>query len=345
MGFRKLAIWAIALVIFICVAAPVNAGEEKRQYKYTWKYATLAPKDIGWAIHIQELFFPLIDELSDGNIRLKIYWGGVLGDDEDFIKRMHTGQLNGAGLSGQGVTIAIPEMAVLELPFLFTGYDEVDYIRKKMMPAFDRLADRRGYFIIGLIDQDFDQIYSVSYDMTKVEHFRKAKFYTWYGPLEENMLASLGASPVPINVPEISATVRQGLVDSGIGPAIWQVGAQMHSVWNFVNPAKIRYSPALMIQNADDFKGSRELALYRKRILERRDEFVRQFVTRTRAENEKCLKAMTNYGMTMAEMDEKNLDEFKKLTRPVWNKMVGKLYSRQLLDEVLEHIEEFRAGK
>jgi len=211
------------------------------------------------------------------------------------------------------------------------------------MPDFDRLAAKHGYFLIGLIDQDFDQIYSAKYDMTKIEHFRKSRIYTWYGPLEENMLVSLGATPIPVNVPEISSSSRQGVVDAGIGPAIWQVGSQLHSVWKFINPVKIRYSPALIIQNADDFKGSKEVKEFRDLILDARKTFTMQFVTRVRADNGKCLRAMLRYGLKKSEMSKEDLNEFKKRTRPVWDDMVGKLYSRELLDELLGHLEQYRS--
>ena len=34
---------------------------------------------------------------------------------------------------------------------------------------------------------------------------------------------------------------------------------------------------------------------------------------------------------------------FKKRTRPIWNKMAGKLYPKKLLDEVIKYRNEYRA--
>ncbi|SHK39417.1 TRAP-type C4-dicarboxylate transport system, substrate-binding protein [Desulfatibacillum alkenivorans DSM 16219] len=310
--------------------------------KYVWKYATLAPNGIGWAVHIQDLLLPMVQERTNGEVRLKIYWGGVMGDDEDILKKMRIGQLNGAGLSGQGVTMAVPEMTVLELPFLFRNYDEVDYIREQMMPEFDSLAEKHGLFLVGLIDQDFDQIYSVKYPMNKLENFEKSTFSCWYGDLEANMLKSLGASAVPVNVPEISTSLRQGVIDANIGPAIWQVGSQMYSVYKYVNTSKIRYSPALMIQRKEDFEASEDVKAYKEALLQERSEFVKLFTERVRVDNQKCLDAMLKYGLILAQASDEDMKVIAARTRPVWDEMAGVLYPRELLDELLEHLAEFR---
>ncbi|MBI9074895.1 MAG: TRAP transporter substrate-binding protein DctP [Desulfatibacillum sp.] len=341
--FNKRILWcAVLACILMGSMGLARAGNEPGEPLYTWKYATLAPNGIGWAVHIQDLLLPMIEERTNGEVRVKIYWGGVMGDDEDVLKKMRVGQLNGAGLSGQGVAMAIPEMTVLELPFLFRNYDEVDYVREKMMPVFDQLASSHGLFLVGLIDQDFDQTYSIHFDMTKIEHFEKSRFICWYGELEEHLLKSLGASAVPVNVPEIATVIRQGVADATIGPAIWQVGSQMYSVYKYVNTSKIRYSPALIIQTKDDFEGSIQVNEYKQILLAERKAFTRTFVSRVREDNKKCLEAMVRYGLILAQTDEDDLKEIERRTRPVWDEMAGKLYSRELLDQVKEHLAQFR---
>ncbi len=345
MNCRKAVLLTVMAIILSGAINPALCQEATDDYKYTWKYATLAPNGIGWATHIQNLLLPLIQERTGGDVRVKVYWGGVMGDDEDVLKKMRIGQIDGAGLSGQGVAMAIPEMTVLELPFLFNGYDEVDHIREKMMPVWDQLASKHGFFLVGLIDQDFDQIYSVNFDMTKLEHYKQSKFILWYGDLEAHLLSALGATALPVNVPEIATSLRQGVADATIGPAIWQVGSQLHSVFRYVNTSKIRYSPALIIQNKDDFEDSKMVRNYKKMLLKERKAFTEEFVSRVRADNEKCLKAMVQYGVILAQTSEEDLEEIARRTRPIWDEMAGKLYSRELLDEVQDILNQYRSSK
>ena len=345
--FKSRFIMTMVLLAVLLAARPAIAqrtAQRNNGYKHTFKFATLAPNGIGWAVHIQQLILPMIEDLSDGEVRVKVFWGGVMGDDEDVLKKMNAGLLNGAGLSAQGVTLAIPELTVLELPFMFNNYGEVDHIKKTMAKKFDALADKHGFLIIGLIDQDFDQIYSIHHDMTRLEHFKEAKFVTWFGPLEEHMLQTLGAETVSTDVPNISSTIRKGLADASVGPAIWQVGAQLHSVWKYVNTAKIRYSPALILQNASDYQGSQDVMELKELLLDNRNQLTLEFTTRVRADNEKCLKAMIEYGVKESELDKAHLEELKRVSRPVWHDMTGKFYSQNLLEEVIQRLEEYRAA-
>ena len=162
-----------------------------------FKLATLAPKGIGWARHAEKILIPWVIKTTDNNLRLKVYWGGILGNDDDYLRKMEIGQLQGGALTGLGANLACPEFSVIGLPFLFESYEEVDHIRHTMMPLFEREFLGHGYRLIMWVDQDFDQIYSTIWKFDSLEDFAKAKIGTWYGPQEEVMLKALGAHPIP----------------------------------------------------------------------------------------------------------------------------------------------------
>ncbi|MBW1988727.1 MAG: TRAP transporter substrate-binding protein DctP [Deltaproteobacteria bacterium] len=331
--FYRALLCALALVL----AAATTASAEN----YRWKIATLAPDGVGWARQVKLILFPWLTEITHGEMNPKVYWGGVMGDDEDYVKKMRIGQLDGAGFSGQGVNLAVPEMSVLELPFIFRDYDEVDYVKSKMRGAFDKLARENGYMLLAWIDQDFDQMYSVNWPLSKPEHFVKSRFLTWYGPLEEALLRSLGARPIPVNVPEITASIRQGVVDSSISPAIWMVGAQLYSKVRYVNPVRIRYSPAVILVTIKAWESLPQR--HRQGILETRDETEVEFCVKVREENEKCLNAMIAYGVQKVEMTPDEVAWMKEATRPLWEQMAGELYPGETLEKLKAHLAEYRS--
>ncbi len=311
--------------------------------KLFWKTATLAPDGIGWAKHMKDIVFPEMEKTTQGNLKVKVYWGGVMGDEEDYIKKIRIGQLHGAGLSAQGTVQACPEMAVLELPFLFNNYQEVDYARVKMEGTFDRIFARQGFFLIGWIDQDFDQIYSTNRPIATVEDFCKCRFLTWYGPMEEELLSTLGADMVPVNVPEMATSIRQKVVDAAIGPAVFVVGAQLYSTIRYVNPVKIRYSPATIILTLDAWNS--QPRMYMDEFYKRRLEIGWRYSNLVRTDNERYVEALVQYGLKKVQMTPEELNRLKERTRQVWDKTTGKLFSRETLAEVEGHLADFRAGK
>lgn len=332
------------ILFFCCICLMVhvfNIPASAGQKKYKFKLASLAPKAMGWARHTREVAHPYLKKETDGNLKIKWYWGGVMGNDKDYIQKMKIGQLHGAAFTGQGTVLAIPEMAVLELPFLFNNYAEVDYIKQKMWQTFDTYAEKRGYKLIVWVDQDFDQIYSVSQPLARMEEFPKTKFLTWYGPLEEMLLKQLDVSPIPVNVTEITPSIRQGVADTLIAPAIWVVGSQIYTVLKYVNPVKIRYSPVTVVVTKKAFDSIPKD--YQKVVMNLRNDVCDQVKERIRSDNVKSYAAMVKYGVKETQMSAQTLAQLKTNCRKVWDKAAGKEFPKSLLTELLGHLETFRA--
>ncbi len=293
---------------------------------------------------MREIIHPAVDRATNGNVTPRWYWGGIMGEDSDYIDKMKIGQLDGAAFSGQGVVMIMPEMSVLELPFMFTDYNEVDYIRKKMFPRFDELARKRGYVITAWADQDFDQIYSRKYPMTHLEEFKKAKFLTWYGPAEQNVLEKLGVRPIPMGVLEISPSIRQNMADTLIAPAVWILGSQLHPVIRYVNPVKIRYSPVALFINLESW--NKLPPDYQDKLLSIRDNELKEFTIKSRSDSVKSLNAMiTKGGVKKSIMPADELKKMQDLVKPIWYEMAGKDYPKTLLDELLAHLDDYRSGR
>lgn len=315
-------------------------GDEKTATVF-WKVATLAPKGIGYSQRFADVLMPAIEKETKGDLAFKVYWGGSMGDDVQILQKMRLGQLDGAGLSGQGTFMMSPEIPILGLPFLFKDYHEVDHIKEMMIEDFDALALRQGFKLLLWLDQDFDQIYSRSQPMDRMENFRRVRFVTWFGPLEGRMLERMGASPIPINVGEIPSAMRSGMADAMIAPAIWIVGTQLYTRIRFVNPMRIRYVPAFVVVTAKAFDAVPEH--HRQTLSEKRLGLAYDFCRLSREDSEKSLVAMIAYGVKEVSPCEDELARMQAAVRPVWNDLVDELYPRSLLERLLAHLDDFRA--
>lgn len=336
-NFLVLTFFFSSITIFI---SAVCASENK----YNWKLATLAPDGVGWASYVKKDVFGMIKRLTNGDLNIDVYWGGTMGDDEDYISKMRIGQLDGAGLSGAGALMACPEMAVLALPFLFNNYEEVDLIRNKMRSRFSALCEKNGYKMLIWGDQDFDQIYSTKVELRNPENFKACKPYYWMGEIEASVLKKMGASPIPINVPDAVTSLRSGVTNVGMGPAIWFAGAQLYTIFKYVNPLKIRYMPILIAIKIEAWNNLPEnyRTLIDKAILEKTENEFNQYA---RQSNKQCYDAMVKYGVKETILTEAETSKFKELTRPVWNEFAGKDYPKDVLDEIVGILSEFRASK
>jgi len=228
----------------------------------------------------------------------------------------------------------------MSLPFMFNNYDEVDYIKKKMFPTFDKSAREHGFQLLFIIDQGFDLIFSTTPQISTPEEMKKTRFLSWGGPMEMTWMHAMGISPINVKVPEMPASLRQGVYNTLQIAGIWVVATQTFSTLRYVNPLRIRYSPASPV--ASNAAWEKLPQLYRQRLMEGRSEMERQYAAVTRKADDKAVEALMKYGLAVRESNKAAMDEMKKRTRPVWDEMAGKYYSRKALEEIVALLAEFR---
>ncbi|MEW5733485.1 MAG: TRAP transporter substrate-binding protein DctP [Thermodesulfobacteriota bacterium] len=331
----------MAGLALLCSSFP--AAAESANKTIVWKVGTLAPKGIGWASLVETVLAPALAKATDNTLSFKIFFGGIMGDDESVIAKMDQGQLEGAGLSGQGAILLCRELSVLQLPYMFAGYDEVDFVRSRMTPVFEQALKRRGVQLLAWIDQDFDRIYSMEKPMARLSDFSGARVVCWSGFVERALIEKLGATPVVLDVPEISQAIRSRRADVNIGPAIWMVGTQLHGVFRYVVDQPVRYTPALIVVSDKAWTAVPEK--YRERILELRPEITRDFCQGIRKDNERYLTAMVSYGVNRVVMAPENLRRMKEATSSIGHDLSGIQYPREILVELQEDLEAFRAAR
>ena len=345
MKCTKLFFKGIVLTVFI-LSCLINTAIAVDQ-KMVLKLATLGQKGISSMIYLDEIFFPELTKAAGGQIAFDVYWGGVMGDEEDYIGKMRTGQLHGALVSGSGgITAAVcPDLSVLELPFLFNAWawDEVNYVIDKIRPHIVKEAGMRDYKILMIFSIDFDQIYSTKQNIKSLEDLRSAKFLTWFGPLENSMLQALGVSAIPVNVPEVVSSIKTGIGDMAISPSFWWVGAQLYPDTKYVNPLPFRHVPGMMVMNLDKWSKIPDQQRKPMEALLLKNE--RNFRKVIKDCNEKSYKAMVKYGIKEVLVSPEELIRFKEASYSVWDELAGKSYSKEILDEVKGLLDNFRENK
>ena len=335
---RILKYFMIFLCVLICFQVPHKVNAERVVQK--WKVATLAPAGVGWALYIDEILTPSVKDATAGRLVLEWFWGGSMGDEKDYIRKMLSDELQGIGFSGAGFVMACPEASVIELPFLFNNYNEVDYIKEKMRDDFEAICRQNGYKFMFWVDQDFDKIYSVSTMIHKPADFEKAKFLTWYGDLEKSFLEYLNASPLNVDVSDVNISITSGLCDSFIAPSIWVVGSMLYTKIKYVHTMPIRYSPSGLLVTLKAWNSLPDI--YKKGLIQKRYR-EKEFNKKVRKANTDCINAMIAYGIKEIKLTPKENELLRDTCKELWYEFADKFYPRKMLDEILKNLEVYRA--
>ena len=335
----------LAAVVFFALLNPRLALSEtdKKKAKFVMKMANNAPIGIGVEVYIRKDFSPAIHEATNGEVALDWYSGGIMGDDEDWIAKMHIDQLQGAGLDGSGIHHACPDFAIMQLPFIFNGYDEVAFIKKRLRSKLAKRFEEHGYKMLVIADQDFDQVYSKKVEVRAPEDFARVKFVAYSGIVEQEMLKSFGTSPIPISLAEANSAIRSGICNGIVIPSLWIVGAQVYTIIKNVTPSYMRYVMGSLVLTMNAWNRIPEK--HHKAILDVSLDFEPRLNQSVKDTMDKCYAALLKYGLKEVTLTPDEIDVLKKRTRPVWDKLAGKVYSRQMLDEILGYRDEYRSKK
>jgi len=112
----------IILIFTFSVATGSAAGKE------VINLGTMATRDSIWGQAFSEMNKELMEE-SDGQLEFRIHFGRADGQMERLIT---DGRLDAAALTGCAFGNILPEVFVLQLPMLFSRYEELDYVRGKL---------------------------------------------------------------------------------------------------------------------------------------------------------------------------------------------------------------------
>ena len=106
------------LCFIIALAISISISPAK---KTKIKMATLAPEGTEW----HGLLMKMGQEWKEatlGQVNLRVYPGGVVGDERDMIRKMRIGQIQGAAITSEGLTEINPQYSVFFVPMLYQNF-------------------------------------------------------------------------------------------------------------------------------------------------------------------------------------------------------------------------------
>jgi len=295
------------------------------------KISVLAPEDSTWGKVIEEMNQDM-QEKSGGKLALKIYAGGISGDEKDVLRKMRIGQVHAAAFTGVGLGQIVPSVRILELPMLFRSYDEVDFVKGKLQPGFQKQFSAKGFELLGWSEAGFVNIFSNKPIKNKAD-MSGVKFWAWEGdPLVKEMYKALGITPIPLSLPDVLTSLQTKLIDGVYGPPLGIIALQWFTkVKNMTNINLANSTGAIIITK----KAMNKLPPDLQKIL--RDsvkKYSQVLVQKIRIENAQAVEQLRKAGIQIIEVDPKAIEEILTVSESVYPKLVGKLYSPALLSQV-----------
>jgi len=273
---------------------------------YVLKFATLAPQGSTWMNIITD-WANAVEKQSQGRLKFKLYGGGVSGDEPDVLRKIRFGQLHGAAMTGHGIGYIYSPARVLEIPFLFRSYDEVDHVRAQLMPEIREGFHQNGFELLGWMEVGFIQLFSRA-PIYSIDDMKKRRIWLWQGdPLGTAFFAASGLSPVPLPITEVFTSLSTGLIDTAIAPPLGAIALQWFTKTPYMTNIPVMDGIGGLIVSRKFFDG---LPKDLQQLLRRTGEKAgTRLLVETRRDNEKSLAVLKQHGVTFtSEWKDKDSD-------------------------------------
>jgi TRAP-type C4-dicarboxylate transport system substrate-binding protein len=308
--------------------------------EYLIKVATIAPDGSTWVKVLKE-YDSQIRKESNGRMGFKIYAGGVAGDEIDVLKKIRIGQYHAAGFTGVGIGEIAPNLRVLDSPFLFKSYDEVDYIYQKFNDELEREIEKGGFVLLGWAEVGFVYTFTKT-PVYGVDDLKKLKMWAWQGdPIAEVAYKVIGITPVPLSITEVLTSLQTGIIDGVYGSPLAILATQWFTRVKYMHDVPLsNASGALLISKRYFDSLPKDL---QEILLRNGKKYMRKLVELSREENKKAIETLKKNGIMITEPPSKKvLNEYDEVGKKIRRALVGKVFSQDWLDKVEKAVEEYR---
>lgn len=178
-----------------------------------------------------ETFARLVEEKSNGNVRVVIAGSEQLGSDVAMLTSLRTGALDVSANSQGAVSGLVPEVSALGLPFLFedseAAFRVVDGgIGQELAKKFEPL----GIIVLGWWDNGVRHVTNSKRPIVKPEDLRGLKIRTPADPITIDIFRALGAGTELISFSELYVALQQGVVDGQENPLANIASSKLYEV-------------------------------------------------------------------------------------------------------------------
>jgi TRAP-type C4-dicarboxylate transport system substrate-binding protein len=307
----------------------------------TVKMATVAPENSTWHIVLKKIAERWAQE-SGGQVKLRIFAGGVQGDEGDCVKKMRIGQLHACGITGVSLKEITPEPMTISIPLLVTSYPELDHVMARVGPRLEQFVADKGFVILAWTDAGIMYFFGKKPAASVEEAFKQKVWAVSGDPGAEAAWRSAGFTPVVLSSINMLPSLQTGMIDAFtstplLGLSLGWYTAAPHMTdqpWGML-------IGALVITKAAWDKFPPELQQKLMKASREEGEAMKPVARRQEAE---AILAMQKKGLNIVKPTPEQAAGWERLSEKIWPATRGKVVPVEIFDEVKKARDEYRAS-
>jgi TRAP-type transport system periplasmic protein len=328
----------LALVALAALLMPAFAQAQT----VTIKLGTMAPDGSAWH-NLLKGMGEKWSALSGGKVKLKIYAGGVAGNEGDMVRKLRVGQLNAAALSVVGLHDIETSAQCLAAPCLVESQAEQDWVVEKMAPAINARFLEKGFQVLTWGDTGTVHIY-LNKDVKTLADIKGVKMFAWAGdPFAVKSLELAGFQPVVISSTDIPSSLQTGMIQAFATADIMAFTARWFENAKSMVVPTWGHLPGATIVNKDAWE--KIPADLRPQLLAAAMEVGVKVNAEVVKMNADALEQMKKAGLKMVDLPPAEMPAWYQMGEKMWPAVRGGVCTAQHFDEIIKVRDDFRKAK
>lgn len=306
----------------------------------TIKFGTLAPQGSPWYNSIRDMA-EAWKTASGGTVEVRIYAGGIAGDEPDLVRKIKIGQLHAAALTGGGLARIAFEVQALQMPMMFASLDEFDYVRERVGPKIEAILEKKGFKVLTWSDIGWAYFFAQK-PVVHPDDLKPLRLFAWAGETAHiDAWKAAGYKPVPLAVTEIHTALQSGLINAFVTTPVAALSFQWFASAKHMTDLKwARVVGAVVISTRAWKKIPGEL---KPRFASAAREAGARLQAMLPELSAKAIEAMTKHGLQVHHVGPLVAKEWEKRARAGFPKIIGKIVPAGMVAEVERIRDAYRA--
>ena len=301
------------------------------------KMATLAPEGTDWHGMLIEMGQEW-KKVTKGKVELRIYPGGVIGDERDMVRKMRIGQIHAAGISTEGLTEIDSDFSAFYVPLAFQNEDDIKRVLEDMLPSLEKKIEEKGFKLLYIADLGWAYWFSNSKIKTPKD-LKNKKIFTWAGDFKwAEIYKKAGFNPVPLASTDILSGLQTGLIDAISTMPLYALAQQSFGIANHMLDLKWGALMAGIIINQKTW--NRIPKIYHNDLISAAQAIREKHLETNRTAEQQALEAMKQYGLTIHTPSDDEVFQWKSEVKRMEPHLRGNVISSEIYDRVMKLTED-----
>ncbi len=323
--------WILGLALSACT---VSAAE-------IVKLGTVAPEGSPWHDALLEVA-QTWNRVSGGKVKLRIYAGGVAGDETDMIRKIRIGQLHAAALTSAGLMEIEPDIEAMTFPMVVRNDAELERVLTRIGPKWEKSLRAKGFELLSWSSAGWVRFFAKEPVVTPDDMRRRKLFFWGSDALYIELLKKSGFHPVPLSVGDLLPSLQTGLVDAFAAPPVAALAFQWFGLAPNMTDIKWQPLPAAIVISRR--KWERIPPDLRPALRKSARKAGLRFQTESKRLETEAVEAMVKKGLKVIDVSPDVLADWREMVAsqglPVF---MGRRFSRETYEEIMAVLRAYRS--